>query len=115
MGLDTVELDEAGEWQCQWPLAAERRQADDTALDGVDDAMRDWQWWHVLGLWLAAALVGGLLLRAYSNVFGGGAEGGGGPQAAGTPPWLLAVLLVLAAVLVVATWSWWRGRSGRPT
>jgi hypothetical protein len=74
--------------------------------------MRGWQGWHVLALWLASALVGGLLLRPYVSVFRGSAEGGGEVQAVAAPIWLPAVLVVGVVVLLVLTWSWWRGRRG---
>ena len=74
--------------------------------------MRHWQWWHVLGLWLAAVLAGWLLLRSYLNVFSARAESGsGGLRAVGAPLWLPIVLLIVVIALLMVTWTWWRGRS----
>ena len=74
--------------------------------------MRSWQWWHVVGLWLASGLVAAYLFRVYANVFRGIAGARGGLQAVGAPLWLAVTLLALLVVLLMVTRRWWRGRRG---
>ena len=73
--------------------------------------MKNWQWWHVLALWLVVAFVVGLVLRPHVTMFSARTpSGSGGMRAVGGPLWLPIVLLVVLIVLLVVTWSWWRGR-----
>jgi len=73
--------------------------------------MKNWQWWHVLVLWLVVASVAGLVVRPHVTMFSARAESGsGGMRAVGGPLWLPIVFLVVLVALLVVTWSWWRGR-----